>query len=184
MILYYLQQMDDRILMAIQSLHNPILDVIMPLLSLLGNLGMIWFFAAALLLIRKEYRKYSLMIVLAIATAYLVGELMLKPFVGRPRPCQVNEMVPMLVPVPGSYSFPSGHSASSFAAAMVLLFDNKKFGVAGLVLAVLIAFSRMYLYVHYPTDVAAGILLGILSAFLVRWIYQKLERHKEKRQEE
>ena len=76
--------------------------------------------------------------------------------------------------MPNSYSFPSGHSSSSFAAATALFIMNKKTGVCAYVLAFLIAFSRLYNYVHFPSDVICGIILGILSALLIYFIFKKL----------
>lgn len=74
---------------------------------------------------------------------------------------------------PGSYSFPSGHSSSSFAAATILFLRHKKSGCAAFAAAALIAFSRVFLFVHYPTDILAGTLLGVLCALFVHFVYRK-----------
>lgn len=181
---YWLQNMDDFLLMEIQSIHNSVMDVMMPLISAIADHGVIWFLIAALLLIKKDYRKYSFMIIISMGVAFVIGELILKPLVGRARPCHINEWIPLLIQAPDSFSFPSGHTASSFTAATILYLCNRKWGIIAFVLAGMIAFSRMYLYVHYPTDILAGIVLGIFSALLVYWTYKKLENRNQKKQTE
>ena len=94
----------------------------------------------------------------------LAGNLLLKNVVARPRPCDVIPEMPLLIPQPQSFSFPSGHTMSSFAAATVLLFASWKWGIAAYAMAGVVGFSRVYLFVHYPTDVLAGVALGIAVA--------------------
>lgn len=96
----------------------------------------------------------------------LCCNIILKPFVARTRPCDVNAAVQLLVPRPSDYSFPSGHTGASFAAASSLLFGKNRMWIPSLILAVLIGFSRLYLYVHYPSDVLAGALIGIMLGWL------------------
>ena len=90
----------------------------------------------------------------------IVGDFCLKPFFSRPRPCDVNPDMLTLVSRPSGWSFPSGHSASAFAAAASLVFQKNRLGPYAVALAVFIGLSRLYLYVHYPTDVLAGALIG------------------------
>jgi undecaprenyl-diphosphatase len=91
-------------------------------------------------------------------------------------------LIPLLIEAPTDYSFPSGHTIASFEAATVLLIRHKKWGIMAMVLAVLIAFSRLYLYVHYPTDVLSSIVLGIGIAFAANYFvnqgYALYERNK------
>jgi len=99
----------------------------------------------------------------------------LKPLVGRVRPCTVNPAVELLVACPTDASFPSGHTASSFAAVGALRAAGSRLWLPGLALAVLIAVSRLYLYVHWPTDVLFGALLGWALGYLARWLLRKAE---------
>ena len=91
-----------------------------------------------------------------------------------PRPCDVNTAVTILVNRPHGHSFPSGHTASAFAAAFALWLQNRKLGVPALVLAAFIAFTRLYLYVHFPTDILGGVALGLALGALASWMADKL----------
>ena len=164
-----------------QHLRNPVFDVLMPFLSLIGEAGIVWITICAVLLFFKKYRPYAVMALLAMLFVYLAGEVLLKNIIERPRPFLVNTGVTMIVAKPDSFSFPSRPTSSSFAAACILLrCGNKWLGIGAVVLAASIAFSRMYVYVHYPSDVIAGVLFGIFSAWLVYFIYKKFVL-KEKR---
>ena len=161
----FIQSVDDLMLMFIQNnMHNGFLDWIMPIFTSLGNFGLIWFVIAVILLFYKDYRKYGLMIIASLILCGLIGNVGLKNIVGRLRPCDVNTSIKLLIARPTDFSFPSGHAMTSFAPAVVLMFMNKKIGSAALVLASIIAFSRLYLYVHYPSDVIAGALIGSMLA--------------------
>lgn len=176
--LQWIQNIDNNLIGFIQSsLHTPLLDQIMPLISLIGNLGTVWVVIAVIFLFIPRYRKFGIMVICAVLFTTLTGEVVIKQLVQRIRPCNLNSFVPMLIPRPLGFSFPSGHTSSSFAATMILWKANKKFGAFALMLAVLIAFSRMYLYVHFPTDILAGIALGLLcglaAIYIVSAIYKK-----------
>ena len=104
--------------------------------------------------------------------------LLLKNLVRRIRPCDINDAVRLLIPYPSDYSFPSGHTAVSFAAASALYFAGEKYlWKAALVLAAFIAFSRMYLYVHYPTDVLGGAVVGVISGYIGYKVTLRMSRH-------
>lgn len=158
--------MDFLILYALQHLHNAVLDRVMVGITSLGNAGWIWIALTAVFLILPKYRKCGVRMAIALILDVILCNLVLKPLAARPRPCWIDEQVKLLVAAPKDYSFPSGHSAASFAAAVSIFVMHKKEGAAALILACLIAFSRLYLFVHFPTDVLAGIAVGFICAFL------------------
>lgn len=134
----------------------------MPKITLLGDGDAVWLLAAAALLITKKYRRYGVLLLVALALGVLTGNLTLKPLIARPRPCWVDESVRLLIPKPTDYSFPSGHTLSSVIGATVLTKANAKFGLAAIPLAALIAFSRLYLYVHFLGAAVLGVAIGLL----------------------
>lgn len=154
--------LDWSILRAIQNvLVCPFLDFWMPKLTTLGNGGMIWALAGVVLLCTKKYRKQGALLLAGLLVGALVGNVLLKNLIARPRPCWVDKSVPLLIPMPQDYSFPSGHTMASAIGATILTGTDKRFGVIAIPLAVLIAFSRLYLYVHFPSDILGGAVLGI-----------------------
>ena len=116
----------------------------------------------------------------ALCFSALFANLMLKPLVARERPCWINESVHLLVAMPNDFSFTSVHTKASFAAATSIFHVNKIAGVFAFILAVLIAFSRLYLYVHFPTDVLAGIGIGVICGLLAGVVYQEVLKRKIK----
>ncbi|WFR57198.1 phosphatase PAP2 family protein [Anaerocolumna sp. AGMB13025] len=163
-----LQSMDESILFYIlEHFHTPLLDKIMIVITTLGNSGFIWLIIAALLLIPKKTRYIGIFLFLALCTEYLLGDMFLKPLIARPRPFIRFPEIDLLIKRPGSFSFPSGHTMSSFTAATVIFWANKRAGISAYILAVLIGFSRLYLFCHYPTDVLSGAVLGTLTALFV-----------------
>lgn len=159
--------MEFQILDWIQSIRTPLGDVVMPWISALGNAGMIWIVLAAVLLLIPKTRKSGVILALALCVDVLMCNVILKNVFARIRPCDVNTTVQLLIARPVDFSFPSGHTAASFASAAALFFaGEKKLWKPVLVLAVLIAFSRLYLYVHYPTDILGGIVVGVTAGYL------------------
>ena len=138
----------------IQTLHTPFLDKIMVFITRLGDAGIIWIVLSIVLLLIPKTRKSGAVMVAALVVDVLLCNIVLKNLVARTRPYDVNTGVHLLVAKLHDYSFPSGHTAASFAS------------VTTLYLACLIAISRLYLYVHYPTDVLGGILFGVISGYL------------------
>ena len=166
---------DWTILHWIQNtLVCPAMDFLMPKITLLGNGGAIWILAAVVLFATKKYRKYGAFLLAGLALGVLVGNLTLKPLVARPRPCWLDESVQLLIANPTDYSFPSGHTLSSVISATVLTKTNWKFGLAAIPLAALIAFSRLYLYVHFPTDILGAAVLGVGIGLLTCMVGEKL----------
>ena len=160
--------------------RTPFGDFVMPLISKLGNGGIIWLVLSGVLCVFPKYRKAGVTMLTALALDVLLCNVMLKPLVGRMRPFTVNTGMELLINAPKDFSFPSGHTAASFAAAFALLFVKNKLWIPSMILASLIAFSRLYLYVHYPTDVLAGILLGLIVSVAANVICRLAEPHIRK----
>lgn len=150
-----------------QTLHTPFLDKIMVFITRLGDAGIIWIVLSIVLLLIPKTRKSGVVMVAVLVVDVLLCNIVLKNLVARTRPYDVNTGVHLLVAKLHDYSFPSGHTAASFASVTALyLAGEKKLWKFALVLACLIAISRLYLYVHYPTDVLGGILFGVISGYL------------------
>lgn len=169
--------MELRFLDFLQTIHTPLLDKILAFITSLGNAGIIWIVLAVVLLILPKTRKAGIIVAAALLMDLILCNLILKNLVARVRPYDVNTAIAILIKKPLDFSFPSGHTAASFAAMTALfLAKMKKAWIAALVLAVLIAFSRLYFYVHYPTDVLGGAVVGILSGVLGYAIVEKLDK--------
>lgn len=161
---------DRSIITFIESnMHTSWLDKIFLIITSLGGF-IIWFIIAIVFMFFKKYRKYGIIILITVCVCALLGDVFIKHIVRRIRPCNVYENLNMLVPIPSTYSFPSGHSMKSFASAVIVSKANKKFMIPSFLLAFLTAFSRAYLYVHYFTDVFAGSILGIICALFIHKI--------------
>lgn len=172
-----LQNIDNSILLFIKNnMHSHIMDSIMVIITSLGNGGAIWIIISVLLIINKKYRKIGFIALASLLLSSILGEGILKHVVQRIRPSADIPVIDMLIAKPLTYSFPSGHAASSFAAAGVLAKYLKKYSLGFLGLASLIAFSRLYLYVHYPTDVLAGIILGLICSRIIIYIFNKVSK--------
>ena len=165
------------ILYAIQNIHNPVLDKIMVGISSLGNAGILWVIIAIILLISKKHRKTGIHMFIAMLLTLFVGNLILKNLVQRERPCWIETTIPLLINNPKDYSFPSGHTMNSFTAAMCIFLHQKRWGIVAFVVAALIAFSRMYLFVHFPTDIIIGMIIGISSALIINFLMNKKNRY-------
>lgn len=153
------------------NLHNPIMDKIMIIITSLGNGGVIWIGITLIFIITKRYRKIGIMMACGLILNALLGEVILKNIIKRPRPFMNLSEINLLVKIPTTYSFPSGHTASSFVVVGIIFSTLKKYRWQALTLAVLIAFSRLYLFVHYPSDIIGGIILGVISSKIVLEIW-------------
>lgn len=170
----HIQYLDMEILKYIHSTSNVMFDKIMPWITSLGNGGTIWIVIIALLLLSKKYRRVGILAAISLALVTLFGEGILKNIVQRPRPFTEIKYIKLLISKPGTYSFPSGHAASSFAVAYVIGKKIKPLKITAYILAILIAYSRLYLFVHYPTDIIGGIVLGVLTASLILYLDKKI----------
>ena len=156
-----------------ETMRCQFLDYVMAFFSYLGEAGGIWLISAIIMMCFRKTRATGVMVVCAVAIGFVIGEIGLKNIVDRLRPFVQNpEVIPAIKP-PSGYSFPSGHSCSSFAAATVLIVRDKKFGIPAIIVASLIAFSRLYNYVHFPSDVLGGILLGVMCAVVTLIFFKK-----------
>ena len=168
-----LAEIEFAILDAIQTIRFELLDKLMVVITTLGNKGIVWIAIAAVMLCFKKYRRTGIAMLIGLIFGLVAGNWVIKNLVARARPCAINTAIELIIPYPSEYSFPSGHTLSSFIASTCIFLKNKKLGVAAYVLAALIAFSRLYVYVHFPTDIIGGILLGILLAHAAAWISKK-----------
>lgn len=169
--------MEFSVLHFIQSMRSEPFDQAMLFVSTLGNVGAIWIALAALLLILSAYRRSGLAISIALLIDFITVNLILKPLIGRERPCDLTVPEDMLLACLSDHSFPSGHTAAAFAAAVALFLSHKKVGLLALLFAFMMGISRLYLFVHYPSDVFAGALLGILFGIIGhRIVFRKDEK--------
>ena len=180
--------LDGQLLLLIQEyLRNDILTPLMTGLTSLGDYGQIWIAIGVILLIPKRTRRTGVLSLLSLLCAHLLCNFVLKDYVMRARPYDVIEGIYCLIEKPTDYSFPSGHAMTAFAAAVVIFKNRpKRLGIPVMALAFVMAFSRLYVGVHYPSDVILGALLGTLIAMIFFWIfgdkkYKRLEKQRRRR---
>lgn len=163
-----LWRFDFEILFFIKDhIRNGVFDVIVPFYTNLGDDGIIWIALGVILLIPKKTRKCGVLVLAALLVMLITNNIILKNLIARPRPCATYPELVELVKIPHSYSFPSGHTVSAMAVAFTIFFQNKKFGIITLVFAFLMGLSRLYVGVHFPTDVFGGIIVGFVIALAV-----------------
>ena len=166
------QNLDGEILLQIQQhLRTDMLTPFMKIVTFLGNGGWFWILCAVVLLAIPKTRKTGYAAVFSLIFGAIVTNLLLKNIVARPRPfAEIEALIP-LIAKPTDFSFPSGHTTASFAVALVMFrMLPKKIGIPAVVLAALVAFSRLYLGVHYPTDVLVGFVVALVGSLLAVWI--------------
>ena len=180
---------DVAVYQFVDSIMNPVLDGIMTFITHLGDTpGIIWCILGVCLLIPKKTRKLGILLFAGLAVSSVINNLCLKEIIERTRPYNLDPTVwanagytynwPGLIEKSSSWSFPSGHTSTSIGAAFALLLGCKKkelgIGIPAFVLSLLVGFSRIYVHVHYPTDVIAGALIGLLSGVIVYFLFTKL----------
>lgn len=161
---------EAEFLSSLQTIRTPLLDRVMAYLSLLGDHGLFCICLGLVLLIFAKARRVGWQVLLSMLLAYIVANLILKNVVARVRPYDAYPFLEAVVHKPHDWSFPSGHSVNVFAAATAIFLNHKRWGVFALIVAAFVAFSRLYNCVHYPTDVLAGIVIGVGFAVLVYYV--------------
>lgn len=167
----WIHHVDYTIVQTIaQHVRQDWLTTIVKFVTSLGNAGAIWLMIALILLVQSRTRRCGLAMLTALALGAIVGNVVLKNLIARPRPfAAYSNIVPLVIPI-DPYSFPSGHTLSSFCAATACFGFYRGAGIACYILAAMIGLSRIYLGVHYPTDVAGGAVLGIVLGVLAVWM--------------
>lgn len=168
-------ELDHKVLLFIQNhMRCDFLNPVMEISSLLVNAGILWILISLGLICFKRTRMIGVVSLSSLAFCFLINNVIIKNVVARARPFDTfNDLVP-LITKPKDYSFASGHTACSFAASGVLCrFFNKPLAVVTACYAVLVAYSRLYLGVHYPTDVLCGFLIGIIGSLVVYHFYAR-----------
>lgn len=173
-----MKRMELRILDWIQTIRMPWLDNLMVGITALGNGGILWLAASVVLFAIPKTRKTGAVMAVSFVLEMLCRNVILKPLVARIRPCDVNTAVQLLIRCPTDFSFPSGHTGASFASAAALYFGKSKLWIPAFILAVLIGFSRLYLYVHYPSDVLSAAMLGVMLGWLGNFVVSSLHRKR------
>lgn len=162
------------------NLSCTFLDYLMQGISFLANVGWIWIVSAIVLLIIPKTRKMGIAVACALIFSLIICNITIKPIIARIRPYDLREGIELIIARPTDFSFPSGHTSISFAGAIPIFLQNKKLGIPALILAILIAFSRLYLYVHFPTDVLGGMIVGsicgVLGYFTSKFIYKRFTK--------
>ena len=187
----FIVNVDVAIYQFVDSIMNPVLDVIMTFITHLGDTpGIIWWVIGVILLIPRKTRKLGVLLIGGLAVASLINNVALKNVIERPRPYNIDPSVwqnagyeyiwPDLIKKSSSWSFPSGHTSTSIGAAFAMFlgcFKNKKYlaiGIPTLILSFLIGFSRIYVHVHYPTDVIAGAIIGLVAGLVMYLVFDKI----------
>lgn len=185
----FIVSVDVAIYQFVDSIMNPVLDVIMTFITHLGDTpGIIWFIIGICLLIPKKTRKLGILLFAGLAISSVINNLVLKELIARPRPYNLDPQVwldagytyewPGLIKQSSSWSFPSGHTSTSIGAAFALLLSCKKkylaVGIPTFILSLLVGFSRIYVHVHYPTDVIAGAVVGLIGGVIAWLLIEKV----------
>lgn len=168
---------EAQFLRSLQSIRTPFWDTVMQYASLLGEYGIVGICVGLVLLFFRKTRRTGVQVLMAMGLAFIVANLMIKNAVARSRPYELYPYLQYLGRKPHDRSFPSGHTTNVFACATVIFLCHRKAGIAALAIAALVAFSRLYNGAHFPTDVLAGLAIGVIFAVLVHfWLYPACEK--------
>lgn len=163
-----LMNLESNILLFLQNnVRNPILDTFLIPFTLSNNAGIICIVLVALFLYFKKLRKVGILMMISLILEFILTNLIIKNWVARVRPYEVIDGLTLMVGKATDYSFPSGHTGSAFALAVVVFMAMPgKYGIIALVLATLMGLSRLYVGIHYPGDVIGGMVLGIITSII------------------
>lgn len=175
----FIYSIDNAVVDFMVGIQNSFLSFIFNIFTVISEKGLIWIAIGIILVAFRKTRKIGICYAISLAVGFSLSELVIKDLVCRERPFIQNEALKLLISAPDGHSFPSSHSASSFASAVALFLHNRKYGAIALVGAFMIAFSRLYFTVHYFTDVLCGTVLGTAVAITVYIIYRKIEKRTE-----
>lgn len=175
-----IQNTDMSIVRLLYNYHQSLLNHIMIFFTNLGDNGIIWIFITLILILNKKTRKIGFLALISLIFNALIVNVVIKPLAHRPRPFSEMKDILLLVKAPKDFSFPSGHTSASFTMVYIIYKNLRKYFIPTLIIALLISFSRLYLSVHYPSDVIAGLILGLFSGFLAQKFYDKKFRSVEK----
>lgn len=170
----FINTFDYNAMLWIQEhIRSFVLSAILIPITESGNAGLLFIGIALVMLFFKKTRKCGILMLISMLVCSLLNNVMVKNIVKRPRPFTSYSTLIPLIPPPGQYSFPSGHTAAAFSCMTVLFFTHRKYAYAGILLATIMGFSRIYVGVHYPSDVIAGAVIGIVTACVIGYIYKK-----------
>ena len=165
----FIQNIDISVIEKIyrfqHNLNSELFNKVMILFTILGDNGMIWIAVALILFLNRKYRKIGVFSIVSLIICALAVNVILKPLIHRPRPFSELADITLLIKAPKDYSFPSGHTAASFVMVYIFFRHIKKYFIPVFITGILITFSRMYLSVHFPSDIIAGIIIGIFSEY-------------------
>lgn len=168
--------LDFKILNYLQQFHSGPLDLIMKFFTYIGENGYIWIALGLLFLCFKKTRKMGIYLLITLAIEFICNDLVLKHIIKRQRPFFYNKRINMVIKRPTSYSFPSGHASAAFSSATAIFMHDKIKGLFAYLVAIAISVSRIYFYVHYPSDIVCGAILGMIVAIIVRLMGKAIEK--------
>ncbi|MEG0176844.1 phosphatase PAP2 family protein [Anaerorhabdus sp.] len=173
----FITKIDLLIMEWIQAnLQSEWMTLIMKIITRIGDVMLLWAIILVVYFLFKKNNKRAKLVALSLLLSVVVSELILKNIVRRPRPFIENAHLQSLIHKPNNYSFPSSHSATSFSVATSLTKINKWVTLGSYTLATLIAFSRVYLNVHHPSDVIVGAVVGILASKIAGYLIQRFDK--------